>query len=95
MSGSSRCRHSADGVYNITATIEDAAGNVGPPTAPLKVTIAKFSLTLPGDTVAPAAGAVVIDLAAGTIQGFASASATQLIGIDGIPAVKSTPTDKR
>jgi hypothetical protein len=77
----------ADGVYNITATIEDSAGNVGPPTAPLKVTIAKFSLTLPGDTVAPAAGPVVIDLAAGTIQGYGSASPTGLIGIIGIPAV--------
>lgn len=77
----------SDGVYNITATIEDASGNVGPPTAPLKVTIAKFSLTLPGDTVNPAAGAVTFDLAARTIQGFVSASPTQLIGIDGIPIV--------
>ena len=76
-----------DGVYNVTATLEDSAGNVGPPTAPLKVTIARFSLTLPGLTV-PAAGApVVIDLAARTIQGFASASATQLIGISDIPVV--------
>jgi len=77
----------SDGVYNITATLEDAAGNVGPPTAPLKVTIAKFSLTLPGDTVSPAAGAVAIDLSARTIQGFVSASPTQLIGISGIPTV--------
>ena len=76
-----------DGVYNITATLEDGAGNVGPPTAPLKVTIARFSLTLPGLTVAPAGGPVVVDLAARTIQGFASASATQLIGISEIPVV--------
>jgi hypothetical protein len=76
-----------DGVYNITATIEDAAGNVGPPTAPLKVTIAHFSLTLPGDTVSPAGNPLVIDLAARTIQGFVSASASQLIGIRDIPIV--------
>jgi hypothetical protein len=76
-----------DGVYNITATLEDSAGNVGPPTAPLKVTIAQFSLTLPGLTVAPAGAPVVVDLAARTIQGFASVSATQLIGISDIPVV--------
>jgi hypothetical protein len=77
----------SDGVYNMTATIEDAAGNVGDPTAPLKVTIAKFSLTLPGLTVNAAAGAVAIDLATRTIQGFASASPSGLIGINGIPTV--------
>ena len=76
-----------DGVYNITATIEDSAGNVGPPTAPLKVTIAQFSLTLPGNTVSPAGNPVVVDLAARTIQGFVSASPTQLIGIRDIPIV--------
>ena len=77
----------SDGVYDMTATIEDAAGNVGPQTAALQVTIAKFSLTLPGLTVNPAGGAVTVDLAARTIQGFASASATSLIGINGIPTV--------
>jgi hypothetical protein len=76
-----------DGVYNMTATIEDAAGNVGLPTAPLKVTIARFSLTLPGNTVAPAAGPVVVDLAARTIQGLGSASLSGLIGISGIPTI--------
>jgi len=76
-----------DGVYNITATIEDSAGNVGPPTAPLKVTIAQFSLSLPGNTVSPAGNPVVVDLAAQTIQGFVSASPTQLIGIRDIPIV--------
>ena len=76
-----------DGVYNITATIEDSAGNVGPPTAPLKVTIAQYSLTLPGETVSPAANPVVVDLAARTVQGFVSASPTQLIGIRDIPIV--------
>jgi Big-like domain-containing protein len=77
----------ADGVYNMTATIEDDAGNAGPPTAPLKITVAKNALTLPGSTVGPAAGPVTIDLAAKTIAGFASASATGLIGIGGIPTV--------
>lgn len=77
----------ADGVYAMTATLEDAAGNVGPATAPLKVTIARSALTLPGQTVAAAGGPVVIDLAARTIQGFASASATGKIGISGIPTV--------
>jgi len=77
----------ADGVYNMTATIEDGAGNVGPSTAPLKVTIARNSLTLPGQTVSPAGGPVAVDLAAKTIQGFASASPTGLIGIGGIPSV--------
>ena len=76
-----------DGVYNISATLEDAAGNVGPPTAPLKVTIARFSLTLPGETVSPAGGPVLIDLAARTVQGFVSASPTHLIGISEIPVV--------
>lgn len=77
----------ADGVYNMTATLEDAAGNVGPATAPLKVTIAHSSLTLPGLTVGAAGGAVTIDLATRTIQGFASASVGGLIGINGIPVV--------
>ncbi len=77
----------ADGVYNMTATIEDSAGNVGPPTTALKVTIAKFSLTLPGLTVGVAGGAVTVDLAARTIQGFASASGSGLIGISGVPVV--------
>jgi hypothetical protein len=77
----------ADGVYNLTATIEDGAGNVSAPTAPLKVTIASALLLLPGETVAAAAGPIAVDLASRTIQGFVSASATGLIGIDGIPAV--------
>jgi hypothetical protein len=83
-----------DGVYNITATIEDAAGNIGPPTAPLKVTIAQFSLTLPGNTVGPAGNPIVVDLAARTIQGFVSASPTQLIGIRDIPVVNINANGK-
>jgi hypothetical protein len=76
-----------DGVYNFTATIEDAAGNVGPTTAPLKVTIARFSLTLPGLTAALDGGPVKVDLATRTITGFASASVSGGIGIAGIPTV--------
>lgn len=76
----------ADGVYNITATIEDNAGNVGPPTAALKVTIAKFTLTLPGLTLGPA-GPVTVDLEARTVQGYSSVSLTGLVGINGIPVV--------
>jgi len=77
----------ADGVYDMTATIEDAAGNVGPPTSALRVTIAKNSLTLPGYTVGAAGGPVTVDLAARTISGFASASPSLSIGIAGIPTV--------
>jgi len=76
-----------DGVYNFTARIEDAAGNLGPSTAPLKVTIAKLSLTLPGLTTGAAGGAVTVDLAARTISGFTSASTTGHVGIAGIPTV--------
>jgi hypothetical protein len=76
----------ADGVYNMTATIEDAAGNVGSSTAPLKVTIAKFSLTLPGLT-STGPGPVTVDLAGKTIQGFTSPHASGTIGIAGIPTV--------
>ena len=83
-----------DGVYNITATIEDSAGNVGPPTAPLKVTIAQFSLTLPGNTVVAAGGPVVVDLASRTIQGFVRASPTQLIGIRDIRLVSLNANGK-
>ena len=76
-----------DGVYNLTATIEDAAGNQSAPTAALKVTIASASLTLSGLSVAVAPGAVAVDLGAGTVAGFGSASASGLIGIAGIPLV--------
>ena len=76
-----------DGVYMMTVRLEDLAGNVSLPSAPLKVTIAKQSLTLPGATTSPAAGAATIDLGAGTVAGFASPSATGKFGIVGIPVV--------
>ena len=53
----------ADGVYNITTTYEDLAGNVSAPSAPLKVTIAKYALNLPGGTSDPASGDVTVNAA--------------------------------
>ena len=85
-----------DGVYAITARLEDLAGNVSAPSPALKVTIANQSLTLPGATASgPAAGAVAVNLADGavagapsTIAGYAGiAGATGKIGITGIPLV--------
>ena len=76
-----------DGVYLMTVRLEDLAGNVSAPSAGLKVTIAKQSLTLPGGTTTPAGGLVTVDLGAGTIAGFASPSASGKIGIVGIPVV--------
>jgi hypothetical protein len=76
-----------DGVYMMTVRLEDLAGNVSAPSAGLKVTIAKQSLTLPGGTTSPAGGAVTVDLAAGTIAGFASPSASGKFGVVGIPVV--------
>jgi hypothetical protein len=85
-----------DGVYDVTARLEDLAGNMSAPSAALKVTIANQSLTLPGTTASgPAAGAVAVDLADGavagappTIAGYPGiAGATGKIGIAGIPGV--------
>lgn len=76
-----------DGVYYFTASIEDAAGNVGPSTGQLKVTIAKFALTLPGLTTSGAVGPVTVDLATRTVAGYTSVSASGRIGIAGIPTV--------
>jgi hypothetical protein len=96
----------ADGVYSITAQLEDLAGNLSDPSPALKVTIANQSLTLPGATASGGpAGLVTIDLAAGTIAGYPGiAGATGTIGIVGIPVVNlavngqaltilGTPTD--
>jgi hypothetical protein len=86
----------ADGVYAVTAALEDLAGNVSATSAELKVTIANQSLTLPGTTASgPAPGAVAVNLAdagvAGspaTIAGYPGiAGATGKIGISGIPTV--------
>jgi hypothetical protein len=73
----------ADGVYAITATAEDAAGNQGLPSASLSVTIANQSLTLSG-----ASSAVSLDLAAGRVSGFPGyPSPLSVVGIVGIPTV--------
>ncbi|MBI2076756.1 MAG: hypothetical protein HYT80_00080, partial [Euryarchaeota archaeon] len=94
-----------DGVYLVTTRQEDAAGNVGGPSPPLKITVAQHSLTLPGQSVGAAAGTVLVDLAAGTVGGYLGvAGATGKIGIVGIPTVNletggqglkvlGTPTD--
>lgn len=78
----------ADNVYDITAELEDLAGNISSASAPLKVTIANQVLNLDGDTADPANTAVQVDLGAGTVAGYPGvASASGLIGIVGIPAV--------
>lgn len=77
-----------DGVYDITATAEDLAGNISSPSAALKVTIANQVLYLDGDTADPANTTVVVDLSAGTVAGYPGvAGATGKVGIIGIPAV--------
>jgi hypothetical protein len=96
----------ADGVYSITAQVEDLAGNLSDPSPALKVTIASQSLILPGTTASGGAtGPVTIDLAVGTIAGYPGiAGATGKIGIVGFPVVNlavngqaltimGTPTD--
>jgi hypothetical protein len=77
----------ADGVYVMTLRLEDRAGNVSAASQGLLVTIAHNSLTLPGGTTTPAAGAVTVDLAAGTVAGFVSPSASGKFGVVGIPVV--------
>ncbi|HMM42426.1 MAG TPA: Ig-like domain-containing protein [Thermomicrobiales bacterium] len=78
-----------DGVYDVTATLEDLAGNISAASAALKVTIANQVLVLPGATASgPAAGPVTVDLGAGTIDGYPGiAGASGMIGIIGIPTV--------
>jgi Bacterial Ig-like domain/Bacterial pre-peptidase C-terminal domain len=79
----------ADGVYAVTARLEDLAGNLSAPSAALKVTIASASLTLPGATASGGpAGPVQVDLANGTIAGYPGiAGVTGNIGVIGIPTV--------
>ena len=78
----------ADGVYDVTATLEDLAGNISAPSAALLVTIAHDALNLPGATAGAPAGPVTVDLDASTIAGYPGiAGATGLIGIAGIPLV--------
>jgi hypothetical protein len=76
----------ADGVYSLTTTYEDLAGNVSAPSAPLKVTIAKHALNLPGATTDPASGNITADLNSGTIVGYPGVPGGT-IGIVGIPTV--------
>jgi hypothetical protein len=77
----------ADGVYMMTVRLEDRAGNVSAASQGLQVTIAHNSLTLPGGTTTPASGAVTVDLAAGTVAGYVSPSASGKFGVVGIPVV--------
>jgi hypothetical protein len=78
-----------DAVYGVTATLEDLAGNTSSPSAPLKVTIANQSLTLPGGTASgPATGPLTVALEANTVAGYAGiAGASGKVGILGIPTV--------
>lgn len=78
-----------DGVYDVTATLEDLAGNISAASPSLKTTIANQTLTLPGATAAgPAAGPVTVDLGTNTVSGYPGiAGATGNVGIRGIPTV--------
>lgn len=78
-----------DGVYDIRVRQEDAAGNIGGPSIPLRVTVAMNVLNLPGFTASgPAPLGVVVDLQEGTIAGFPGiAGASGKVGIVGIPTI--------
>jgi hypothetical protein len=71
----------ADGVYTVTASAEDAAGNLSAASLALEVTIANQSLSLAG---APAP--VAVDIANSTVTGFAGIPGG-VVGILGIPEV--------
>ena len=75
-----------DGVYPVTATYEDLAGNLSEPSEALKVTIARLSLNLPGMTTGPAVSDVTINLATGTITGYPGVPGG-VIGVIGIPVI--------
>jgi hypothetical protein len=79
----------SDGVYDVTVTLEDLAGNVGPASAALKTTIANQVLNLPGSTASgPAPAAVIVDLGANTVAGYPGIpGASGKVGILGIPIV--------
>ena len=78
-----------DAVYDVTATLEDLAGNNSVPSGALKTTIANQLLALPGGTASgPAAGPLTVDLDANTVAGYAGiAGASGKVGILGIPTV--------
>jgi hypothetical protein len=69
-----------DGVYQMTATSEDRAGNASAPAGALRVTVANQVLNLSGATAD-----VVVDLGAGTVTSFNVPGG--LVGIIGIPTV--------
>lgn len=70
-----------DGVYDITATAEDLAGNISGESSALAVTIAHESLSLNG-----ASGDVTVDLDALTVTGYPGIPGG-VVGIAGIPVV--------
>ena len=78
-----------DAVYDVTATLEDLAGNISLASAALKTTIANQILNLPGATASgPAGGAITVDLGANTVAGYPGiAGASGKVGILGIPTV--------
>lgn len=71
----------ADGVYAVTASAEDTAGNVSARSAALQVTIANQILNLAGATAT-----VMVDLGASTLTGYPSIPGG-VVGILGIPQV--------
>jgi hypothetical protein len=72
-----------DGVYTMTVTAEDAAGNVSSPSAGLTVIVAHEVLNLSGAHAAT--GNVLVDLAAETVAPFPVPGG--VVGIRGIPTV--------
>ena len=72
----------ADGVYDVTATAEDLAGNISNVSDALSVTIANQSLSLAG----AGAGGVAVDLGDSTLTGYPGIPGG-VIGILGIPVV--------
>ena len=75
-----------DGVYDITATYEDIAGNISDVSPLLQITVAKYSLTLHGETSAPAPGDVLVNLGNGTLTGYPGIPGG-VIGVVGIPVI--------
>ncbi len=78
-----------DAVYDVTATLEDLAGNNSPASGALKTTIANQVLTLPGGTASgPAVVPITVDLGANTVAGYPGiAGVSGKVGILGIPTV--------
>ena len=75
-----------DDVYDMTVVLEDVAGNLSTESAALKVTIAHYSLNLPGDTTGPADMDVQVDLNVSQITGYPGVPGG-VIGVVGIPTV--------